>query len=381
MAQQQAQDTRGRDGIRGDTLSALLLDDVTENTFTDLRKGFDFREIQALKNPEMELPDTLPLLTAADRKAIATVLAAGPPRPKARRGGAGGAARFVPDPRYDGRALQLACAITERVDAQDPVHRRDLVLDIRALLKAADAAQNLPEDKVAEVARELTTARVTLDAKLALAARLGGEKFNRPLFLRNVGVRNPDPSYYHPMGHQPFPLKDAYDRDAEGRVQRALSDNPEPTQAELSVARIVNLPTLPYRSTGLVDALKYIFREGSLKPVDDLVKDREALLTEIADTKSRPERSDVFLERVFRTFTLREVFALARTDRPLPGTAPVLDEARRTAVARGLQVVTSGIDPLVGNYAWKAAAKSLEGTLHPERVRARERGMGLGMGM
>ena len=348
-------------------------------------QGFSFDgECGRCKDPDRDaMPDTSAGRSTQDdafAELLTAIKAAGPPRPKATRsGGDGGMARFVPDPRYDGRALQLACAITERVDAQDPVHRRDLVLDIRALLKAGDAAQNLPGDKVAEVARELTTARVTLDAKLALAARLDGEKFDRPLFLRNVGSRNPDPRNMHPLGYASPQTKGAYDRDAGRQVQRALDENPEPTQAELSVARIVALPNLPERSAGLLESLRYIFQEGSLKPVDDLLRDREALLAEIAETKESPKKSEGFLEQVFRTFTHREVFALARSDKRLPGTVPTLDETHRTAVAQGLSTITKNRGLSFTMYAWQAAAESLEDRLHPERARSRSRGMGLGM--
>ena len=325
------------------------------------------------------MPTTLPALDEDMHLRIAEAIKAGPPRPKARNGGGRGMARFVPDPRYDGRALQLACAITERVDAQDPVHRRDLVLDIRALLKAADAAQNLPNDKVAEVATELTVARVTLDAKLTLAARLDGEKFNRPLFLRNVGKRNPDPRRMHPLGYASRDAKEAYDRDAEDHVRRAFAKDPMPTDAEMSVARIASLPNLPDGSAGLVAALKYVFSEGSLKSVDDLMKEREAVLAELAETQESPEKSEGILELVFQTFTHKEVFALARNNGPLPGTVSALDENRRMAVARGLSTITKTPGRTFGAYAWGEAAHSLEDRMHPERARSRSRGMGLGM--
>ena len=128
------QPTRGSVAQRENILSALLLDNAGKAMFNDLSKAFGFSEIRALKNPELELPDSLPPLTPMDRKTIARVLAAGPPQ----KSSGGGVGRFVPDPRYDGRALQLACAITERVDARNPVHQRNLVMDIRTLLKAAD---------------------------------------------------------------------------------------------------------------------------------------------------------------------------------------------------------------------------------------------------
>ncbi|WP_170565706.1 AAA family ATPase [Ruegeria atlantica] len=290
------------------------------------------------------------------------------------------AAASAPDSRYDGRALQLACAITERVDARDPVHRRELVTDIRVLLKAADAAApTLSADKVAETTQDLTAARVALDAKLALAAGLDGEKFNKPLFLRNVGQRNPDPRRMHPLGYANREAKEAYDRDVEGRVQRALSAAPEPTHAELSVARIGLLPDLPDQSADLVAAMKYVFLEGSLRAVDDLMREREALLTEIADMTESPKKSEGILERVFRTFTHKEVFALTRTDKSLPGTVPALDDNRRIAVAQGLATITETGGRTFGLYAWGYAAQSLEDGLHPERARSRSRGLGMSM--
>ena len=150
------QETRDKTTIRGETMSSVLLNDVSAETFSDLRKGFSFEEIRALRDPERALPAGLPDLTADERRQIAAVLTAGPPKPE-RSGTGGGPAAFVPDPKYDGWALQLACAITERVAATDPIHQRDLVSDIRALLKAADGAQDLPEIRV----RQITAGPVT----------------------------------------------------------------------------------------------------------------------------------------------------------------------------------------------------------------------------
>ena len=372
--EEKGMDQRQTLAAREKILSALLLNDVSDTMRGDLRKVFGLEEIRALKDPALALPESLPELTQSERKEIARAIAANQPTPKGR----GGASRFEPDPRYDGRALQLACAITERVTVADPVHKRNLVMDIRALLKEADAAaRSLPADKVEEVTRNLTSARVALDVKMALAAKLDGEKFNVPLFLRNVGQRNPDPKRKHPLGFATRDAKETYDRDADRLVQRALSDNPEPTQAEVSVARIANLPNLPKGSAGLVEAMKYVFEEGSLSAVDDLLKERESLLTEIADTKERPRKSEGMLRRIFQTFTHREVFALATPDKSLPGTVPALDENRRIAVAQGLSKITKARCRTLSAFAWGPAAQSLENGLHPERARSRSRGMGM----
>ncbi len=282
-------DDQARTAAREEALGKLMTGAAQHDTFDRLTKVFSFAELQVLRNPEMalpdslpdltasdrqDMPDSLPDLTASDRQDIAATIRAGPPKPEGSGGGRrGGAPAFVPDPKYDGRALQLAAAITERVDFGSPVHRRqDLVADIRALLRAADAAQNLPGDKVNELTKELTDARVTLDAKLALAAVLDGKKFNRPLFLRDVGERNPKPGYHHPMGHAPWPIKNAFTERADQVADEAISRNPASTEAERSVARIAHLPNLPDDTGSLVEALKYVFREGSLKEADDLME-------------------------------------------------------------------------------------------------------------
>ncbi|WP_419738644.1 AAA family ATPase [Ruegeria sp.] len=384
MNQRNQPETRSTEKIRDDVLNALEMSAVDEDTVKDMLKTFTRAEIRALNDPSRALPETLSDLTQDERQHIAATLAAwrSQTNQQANKGGGGQRpAPFVPDKEYDGRALQLACAITERVDAHDDVHKRDLVLDIRELLRTADQmADKLPQDKVAERARALMTARVTLDAKLALAAKLDGEKFNQPLFLRNIGPRNPDPGYHHPLGHAPVPLMEEYDRDAPKWVERALDHNPQPTQAEISVARIASLPNLPDGQARLVAVLQDVFRDGSIRSVDVLMQERETLLAEIANTKSRPEQSEPVLWRMFSTFTHKEVLALAQPGRKLPPMAPALDEARRHEIAQGITTILSKSPGAHQLYAWGPAAKVLEFGLHPERAaRARSRGMGMSM--
>ena len=373
------QPARGSVEKRDSVLSALLLNNAGKATFNDLQKVFTFDEIRALKDPSQALPDGLPKLTPVEHRTIARSLAAGPPETSKKSG----SSRFEPDPRYDGRALQLACAITERVDARDPVHGRNLVVDIRALLRASDAAlKTLPRDKLVKATQELTRARVTLDAKLDLAARLHGEKFDKPLFMRNVGRRNPKPGHRfgHPLGFAPREAREAYDRDVDRVVERALSDRPKPTLAEVSVAGISLLPDPPKQAAHLIAPLKQVFEDGALREVDDLMKDRAVLLDEIADTTASPKTSEAILERLFRSFTRKEIWALAQPDKRLPGTVPALDETRRAEVARGLTTITKTKLRVPKVYAWGLASKTLEHGLHPERAaraaRARSRGRG-----
>ncbi len=379
------QETRDKTTIRGETMSSLLLDDVSEETFSDLRKGFSFEEIRALRDPERALPAGLPDITADERRQIAAVLTAGPPKPQ-RSGTGGGPAAFVPGPKYDGRALQLACAITERVVATDPVHRRDLVSDIRALLKAADATQDLLETRVREITAGLTNARVALDTKLALAHEVVKDDPRGPEaqvlqvapFLESVGDRNETPRR-HPLWLHHTDIEKAYDRQVSARLDEAFSKVTLPTQAEKSVARIVALTNPPAQSKALVEALQYVFREGSLKPVEHLMQERKVLLTDLAERREWPKKVEGELERIYRSFTHREILALAQPHKNLPGTLPSLNDTRHTAVAQGLKQVSGRITLRSNGYAWGAAAQSLEEGLHPERARSRARGLGMSL--
>ena len=162
------------------------------------------------------------------------------------------------------------------------------------------------------------------------------------------------------------------------RVDQALARGPEPTLAEQSVARIANLSNLPEAAGGLVAALKYVFKEGSLRSEESLMKERAAVLEAVAATKERPKEASDEMAKLYRVFTHREMIALAE-GRKGPGTLPALSDAQRFAVRQGLETITSQSSDRYRTYAWGEAAKRVENGLHPERARSRSRGMGMSM--
>ncbi len=366
-------ETRSREDIRHGVLGAMLVRNVTQATFDDLGKGFTFREIQALKNPEMALPESLPEMTAADRKSIAAALEAGPPKPETQ--GAPAEPPFVPDPKYIGMALQLAVAITERVDGENPVHRRDLVRDIQTLLKAADRAETLPQERVNEVAMALAKDRVTLETKLALGRKIDGEKFDALVFRYALSERNTEGT--HPLQVSGSSKQKAYDTSVGEWLEEAFTKGFGPTQTEVTVARVASLPDLPQEAKSVVEAMKRLFRAGSIRTYEGIRKDRLALLGEIADVERRPNDPPEFLARIYRNFTHREVLALTQPDSEMPATLPEIDAARRADIAQGLKTITNNDGIGYRWYAWCNAAKSLGMGLNPER--SRSRGMGRGM--
>ena len=124
---------------------------------------------------------------------------------------------------------------------------------------------------------------------------------------------------------------------------------------------------------------EHISEDSLFSAVDDLLMEREIRLTEIANTKERPIRSEGMCRRVFQTFTRREVFALAAPKKSLPCTVPALDENRRVTVAWKLSTITKARCRKFSNYAWGSAALSVENGLHPERAWSRSRGAGISM--
>ncbi len=109
-----------------------------------------------------------------------------------------------------------------------------------------------------------------------------------------------------------------------------------------------------------MEALQYVFREGSLKSVEDLMQERKVLLTDLAERKEWPKEVEGELERIYRSFTHREILALAQPHKNLPGTLPSLDDTRHRSVAQGLRQVTGRLSLLSARHAWFAGARSLE---------------------
>ena len=73
---------------------------------------------------------------------------------------------------YAGVALQMACALTDRIAADSKVHQLPLPADIARMLKKADACSDLPQEKVNTIAREIAEDRAAFESKIAFAREL-----------------------------------------------------------------------------------------------------------------------------------------------------------------------------------------------------------------
>ena len=73
---------------------------------------------------------------------------------------------------YAGVALQMACALTDRIPADSKVHQLPLQADIARMLKKADTRSDLPQEKVNTIARGIAEDRATFESKIAFAREL-----------------------------------------------------------------------------------------------------------------------------------------------------------------------------------------------------------------
>ncbi|MYI69642.1 MAG: AAA family ATPase, partial [Boseongicola sp. SB0673_bin_14] len=74
--------------------------------------------------------------------------------------------------RMEDDVLVLACAVSERVDAESPVHLDTLFGDVRAVLDSSARARDVPGDEVGRVAAGIARRRAETDMRIDVACRL-----------------------------------------------------------------------------------------------------------------------------------------------------------------------------------------------------------------
>ena len=127
---QNAEQTKG---IKDAMVKKLALGRIDAQSMEVIEKAFSLDEIMALRNPKREWPSHLPPVDPEVRAMIAKTL------DRVARGeiaGAGGGSGQAPAPQvkiapeYADLGLQMACAITDRVDASSQVHKLPLQAQI-----------------------------------------------------------------------------------------------------------------------------------------------------------------------------------------------------------------------------------------------------------
>ena len=270
---------------------------------------------------------------------------------------------------YAGVALQMACALTDRIPADSKVHQLPLPADIARMLKKADACSDLPQEKVNTIAREIAEDRAAFESKIAFARELvagapqpgthdvNPERFHEYLFVEQLrkdggygrGVR-------HPMRLNSGPLEERYTREVDTRVAADLASGlARPTKEEHLVARLSLLPDRSEDEASIAAALNEALRWGRPMEGAKLQQERVAVLHRLGsagDVDRWWEARDL-LARLYRSHTYREIRALGDPERDLPATMLPIDDAARQSAAYGYANSAQVANHMLSGFLWR----------------------------
>ena len=268
---------------------------------------------------------------------------------------------------YAGVALQMACALTDRIPADSKVHQLPLPADIARMLKKADSRSDLPQEKVNTIARGIAEDRAAFESKIAFARELVASDQQ----IRTHAAR-PDPFYeyifvaqlrkdsgsdrdgQHPMRLNSGPLEERYTDEVDTRVAADLASGlARPTKEEHLVARLSLLPDRSEDEASIAAALNEALRWGRPMEGAKLQHERAGVLQGLGSAGDI-DRSDArdLLARLYCSHTYREIRALADPERDLPGTMLPIDDAARGAAAHGYAKSAQVANDILSGFLW-----------------------------
>ena len=271
---------------------------------------------------------------------------------------------------YAGVALQMACALTDRIAAASTVHQLPLAADIARMLARAASRSDLPQDKVNMIAGEIAKDRAVFESKIAFARELvaGAEPtgmydetpdlFDEDIFVEQLRTDSgPDPDGQHPMCLNSESVQERYSRDVDRRVTDDLASGlAVPTKEEHLVARLSLLPDRSEDEAGIAAALNEALRWGRPMEGAKLQRERAAVLHRLGSAgDTDPDRWDdaqALLTRLYCSHTYQEIRALADPERDLPATMPPIDDAARGAAADGYAHSAQVADDMLTGFLW-----------------------------
>ena len=273
-------------------------------------------------------------------------------------------------PEYAGVALQMACALTDRIAAASTVHQLPLAADIARMLARADSRSDLPQEKVNTIAGEIAKDRAAFESKIAFAKelvagaepiRLDGappDRFDEDIFVAQLRTDSgPDADGGHPMRLNTHPVRERYSRDVDRRVTGDLASGlAVPTKEEHLVARLSLLPDRSEDEASIAAALNEALRWGRPMEGAKLERERAAVLHRLGSAgDTDPDREDEaegLLARLYRSHTYQEIRALADPERDLPATMPPIDDAARQSAAHGYAHSAQVADDMLAGFLW-----------------------------
>ena len=268
---------------------------------------------------------------------------------------------------YAGVALQMACALTDRIPAASKVHQLPLQADIARMLKKADSRSDLPQEKVNTIARGIAEDRAAFESKIAFARELVAsdqrirthaarpDSFHEYMFVAQLRTDSgSDRDGQHPMRLNSGPLQERYTREVDTRVAADLASGlAVPTKEEHLVARLSLLPDRSEDEASIAAALNEALRWGRPMEGAKLQHERAAVLQGLGSAGDIDEwDAENLLARLYRSHTYREIRALADPERDLPGTMLPIDDAARGAAAHGYAESARVASDILSGFVW-----------------------------
>ena len=283
------------------------------------------------------------------------------------RSGGGHAISAGDDRQYAGVALQMACALTDRIPADSKVHQLPLPADIARMLARADTCSDLPQEKVNTIAREIAEDRAAFESKIAFARELVAS--DQQIRMYHV---SPDPFYeymfvaqlrkdsgsdrdgQHPMRLNAGPLQERYTDEVDTRVAADLASGlARPTKEEHLVARLSLLPDRSEDEASIAAALNEALRWGRPMEGAKLQHERAGVLQGLGSAGDIDEwDAQDLLARLYRSHTFQEIRALADPERDLPATMLPIGDAARGAAAHGYAKSAQVASDVLTNFSW-----------------------------
>ena len=269
---------------------------------------------------------------------------------------------------YAGVALQMACALTDRIPADSKVHQLPLPADIARMLKKADSRSDLPQEKVNTIARGIAEDRAAFESKIAFARELVAsdqrirthaarpDPFYEDIFVEQLRTDSgSDRDGQHPMRLNSDALQERYTDEVDTRVAADLASGlAVPTKEEHLVARLSLLPDRSEDEANIAAALNEALRWGRPMEGAKLQHERAAVLQGLGSAGDIDERdAENLLARLYRSHTYREIRALADPERDLPGTMLPIDDAARGAAAHGYAKSARVANDILSDFVWR----------------------------
>ena len=206
---------------------------------------------------------------------------------------------------YAGVALQMACALTDRIPADSKVHQLPLPADIARMLKKADSRSDLPQEKVNTIAREIAEDRAAFESKIAFARELVAsdqrirthaarpDSFHEDIFVEQLRTDSgSDRDGQHPMRLNAGPLQERYTDEVDTRVAADLASGlAVPTKEEHLVARLSLLPDRSEDEASIAAALNEALRWGRPMEGAKLQHERAGVLQGLGSAGDIDERA------------------------------------------------------------------------------------------